>query len=638
MVEEVRPVTKKEQKVIMQIEVEDLEDLSFLDDLEEQKPSEIPTRQIERAEPEEVRELKEMTDMLRLELDEAKATHVETISKMEDQLKLEEKKMLELQLQLEEEKSKNVKVIQKLEEELQENRKKQLSADDLLLQQESSRNLEVENVKKLEKQMVKVNQLYEEKKQELLKLEMTLDNMEAQKREVEDLRKVEADRLKDMEQKLKRAEDQKNDALKKLDDVEKNMKKSPSGKKTKMLLDIEELIRKLYYRDGAGLSLNDLEDEYGENWKFCEVIRSVRQTVAEMISDEVKNFYDRDPIPNSPQNIRSDIHELNNFRARLKSQKNNFVRACNNLAKEYEKKSELEYQMRLKREDLIRVALDEEACVPENRKLMDDIDKVKALLRKDDIQREEVRGYRKDRLSARTKAQHDIDELREFLHHEIEFKERSRLQGLLSNLKAANKKLSGTAGRAVLAQTIYVTRYERDRISNVILTIIKNFRMLFKSYMDDPLLDQINPMCLEPIIFLGQHGISQRDIFGKKDSVTLDLVEQLKNKFKNGNFELTGKEDPRVVAELLKEYFKDLPQPLLTWKRYPEFDRINDLSYPNNLQELSYAIEELPPVRRATLLRLVEFLDLVSRYADRNGMDEKILAERFGPLILRPRR
>lgn len=81
--------------------------------------------------------------------------------------------------------------------------------------------------------------------------------------------------------------------------------------------------------------------------------------------------------------------------------------------------------------------------------------------------------------------------------------------------------------------------------------------------------------------------------------------------------------DPYVIGELLKEYFRDLKQPLCTYKRYEEFDEINgaqplpvlpsllptsstlfcaDLPSVKQLRQLRVCIDELPKVRRYVVL------------------------------------
>jgi len=141
----------------------------------------------------------------------------------------------------------------------------------------------------------------------------------------------------------------------------------------------------------------------------------------------------------------------------------------------------------------------------------------------------------------------------------------------------------------------------------------------------------------EPIRFLETgNNLQKKDLLAKSNQPR-EKIDVLKNFFYEGNdVELKEESDPYAVAELLKEYFKDLPQPLLTYKRYDEFDRVNDLQDNKVLEELRNSIEELPKVRRATLTALVGFLTHVARFAEENNLPPQRLAEIFGPLILRP--
>lgn len=126
-----------------------------------------------------------------------------------------------------------------------------------------------------------------------------------------------------------------------------------------VLLDIEELIRQLYYRDGGALHIEELEDEHRENSKFVEIVTDIRDSVQRVIDDSRDDFYENDPIPKEREDVRiryrrqssshtmpfqvvSQIRELRRFKKKVKRAKNDFVRACNSLGKQYEEKSDIE--------------------------------------------------------------------------------------------------------------------------------------------------------------------------------------------------------------------------------------------------------------------------------------------------------
>eukprot|EP01087_Luapelamoeba_hula_P005504 TRINITY_DN1556_c0_g1_i1.p1 TRINITY_DN1556_c0_g1~~TRINITY_DN1556_c0_g1_i1.p1 ORF type:complete len:467 (+),score=120.56 TRINITY_DN1556_c0_g1_i1:659-2059(+) len=416
--------------------------------------------------------------------------------------------------------------------------------------------------------------------------------------------------------------------------VERDVGKGRTGRD--VLLDIEELIRELYYRDGASLHLEELEDEHRENINFSNVVNDIRDSVDKVIEEMIQDFFKRDPFPKKSDGVVRDITTLREFSIDVKREKNSYVRACNSLGKQYEAKSALEQQMRRWKEKLVEIALDESQCRPDNEKLMEDIDTVKALLRKDTAQREDVRGNRKTRISARNTVQSRIDHLRKYIHADLEAGERRRMQGLLRELKDVNRKLEGAEKRAVTAQKISVTKDERARITRVVRLMLQNHRPLFRNYLDSDSVEKlVHPMVRIPIHILEDtKGIECPEILDKSD-VAPDQVEDLMQIFRLEE-DIPEDSDPYIIGEMLKEFLRSLNEPLLTYKRYPAFDAINDLSSKNAVDELGMAIEELPKVRRATLAYLITFLSNVERHSRTNQMDTDRLADVFGPLLLRP--
>lgn len=61
-------------------------------------------------------------------------------------------------------------------------------------------------------------------------------------------------------------------------------------------MDIEELIRQLYFHLGSSLQIEDIEEEHRENVKFVEIVKDLRKQVIDVIDYTTDNFY-KDPIP-----------------------------------------------------------------------------------------------------------------------------------------------------------------------------------------------------------------------------------------------------------------------------------------------------------------------------------------------------
>ncbi|CAG5122100.1 unnamed protein product, partial [Candidula unifasciata] len=124
-------------------------------------------------------------------------------------------------------------------------------------------------------------------------------------------------------------------------------------------------------------------------------------------------------------------------------------------------------------------------------------------------------------------------------------------------------------------------------------------------------------------------------------------VKQLREEFDCGKMvKLTDEHNPHDVGALLKEYFRDLPEPLLTNELYLPFlyaERLKDEQ--KRLTAISLLISMLPVANRDTLWALLRFLAVVSQHArdlidDKGGlasgnkMDSHNLATLFGPNIL----
>ncbi|XP_071485880.1 uncharacterized protein [Diadema antillarum] len=126
-------------------------------------------------------------------------------------------------------------------------------------------------------------------------------------------------------------------------------------------------------------------------------------------------------------------------------------------------------------------------------------------------------------------------------------------------------------------------------------------------------------------------------------------IRQLREEYDAGELvQLNSSVSPHDVGALLKEYFRDLPEPLLTRELYTAFVGTAKLS--NSLEQQKEALRLLvyllPIAHRDTLRALLEFLrDVAMHSADvthedgseqqGNKMDSINLATVFGPNILR---
>ncbi|XP_064482022.1 rho GTPase-activating protein 6-like isoform X2 [Ornithodoros turicata] len=147
--------------------------------------------------------------------------------------------------------------------------------------------------------------------------------------------------------------------------------------------------------------------------------------------------------------------------------------------------------------------------------------------------------------------------------------------------------------------------------------------------------------------YLQDFGLTTVGIF--RVSSSKRRVRQLREEFDSGREVHLEQERPQAhdVAQLLKEFFRDLPQPLLTRDLYvPFLYTQRTLERQKQLDMLRQLIRLLPSQNRDTLWALLRFLNRVAESsADRktpqgelvsgNKMDAHNLATMLGPNILR---
>ncbi|KAM6151450.1 rho GTPase-activating protein 6 [Rhynchocyon petersi] len=143
---------------------------------------------------------------------------------------------------------------------------------------------------------------------------------------------------------------------------------------------------------------------------------------------------------------------------------------------------------------------------------------------------------------------------------------------------------------------------------------------------------------------LEKHGLQTVGIFRVGSSKK--RVRQLREEFDRG-IDVTLDEEHSVhdVAALLKEFLRDMPDPLLTRELYTAFINTLLLEPEEQLGTLQLLIYLLPPCNCDTLHRLLQFLSIVASHADDsvnkdgqevtgNKMTSLNLATIFGPNLL----
>lgn len=145
--------------------------------------------------------------------------------------------------------------------------------------------------------------------------------------------------------------------------------------------------------------------------------------------------------------------------------------------------------------------------------------------------------------------------------------------------------------------------------------------------------------------YLEAYGLQVLGIF--RVGASKKRVKQLRDEFDSGkDVNLDESQNCHDVGALLKEYFRDLPEALLTRDLYSAFVATRKLpSKEARLEALSYLVSLLPVSNRDTLWALLNFLSTVDQHSmDKvgedgqtlpgNKMDSNNLATLFGPNIL----
>ncbi|XP_065058410.1 uncharacterized protein LOC135686151 [Rhopilema esculentum] len=157
---------------------------------------------------------------------------------------------------------------------------------------------------------------------------------------------------------------------------------------------------------------------------------------------------------------------------------------------------------------------------------------------------------------------------------------------------------------------------------------------------------QVPKIVLILIEYIEQHGLSVLGIF--RTGGLRKRVRHMREELERGNISIIHSEEtnPQDVAALFKEFFRDLPDPLLTRELYTPFLATRKLTDPQQRQAALQLLTGLLPVpNRDTLKALLSCLSKVAAhsqdYVDADGntipgnkMDSRNLATLIGPNIL----
>jgi len=116
------------------------------------------------------------------------------------------------------------------------------------------------------------------------------------------------------------------------------------------------------------------------------------------------------------------------------------------------------------------------------------------------------------------------------------------------------------------------------------------------------------------------------------------FVNELKQQFDKINdeeFNISPEEDVHCVCSVLKLYFRELPNPVISFSLYQSFLTAQTLSLDLKIIETKKLLEQLPVNHRTTLHYVAKFLREIADGQDVNKMTEDNLAIVFGPSLCR---
>lgn len=153
---------------------------------------------------------------------------------------------------------------------------------------------------------------------------------------------------------------------------------------------------------------------------------------------------------------------------------------------------------------------------------------------------------------------------------------------------------------------------------------------------------KIPPKIDQLITKIEMHGLYTEGIYRK--SGVNSKIKELRAKMSSDVGNAPGDVDfdfynIHVLANVLKLYLRDMPEPLLTFDRYDDFLRASELSETvDRVSTLMSLIKKLPPSHHALLERLIFHLALVAQREKDNRMSASSLAIVFAPCVLRTNR
>merc|ERR1712137_215011 len=135
------------------------------------------------------------------------------------------------------------------------------------------------------------------------------------------------------------------------------------------------------------------------------------------------------------------------------------------------------------------------------------------------------------------------------------------------------------------------------------------------------------------IQFIILHALSIEGIFrlAGENARCVQLREEINNRT---DINFRNSENPHNVSSILKQWLRDLPEPVLLYKNYDVVLALNELPEEEQITKLKELLESLPKENYTVARELFRLMYLVSLSAEVNRMDASNIAKVIGPNLL----
>jgi len=144
----------------------------------------------------------------------------------------------------------------------------------------------------------------------------------------------------------------------------------------------------------------------------------------------------------------------------------------------------------------------------------------------------------------------------------------------------------------------------------------------------------IPPLVVDCIREIRARGLHEDGILRVSGSAA--QIKELQNAYRKGKRIDLSNVYIHTIGGVLKNYFRDMPKPILTYESYDDFLAVSAMeNEEEKVKRLRYLISQLPMENQELLHKIIIFILEVSKYADENQMHLANLATMFGPTFLR---